>query len=211
MPGPMAPASPSQTPSTTHVSFATVRMEPQFMLLGQSAGVVAALTALNTSRAAVGRTSMMVPPAVHDVDLKTLHAALLEGKQILALGPPPARTSYGCVSGLCIQLATGGGSGKNSSTCAGTPCFNHTLGVLQWLVVPKHFNTPTAHPGGLWSITAVIDTHIKKSEVLSGLLPPGMQAPVPAGTVLTLRAKPKPSVDIYVMITCTPAGCPAGH
>lgn len=58
------------TPSTTHVSFATVRMEPQFMILGHSAGVLAALAAASGV-------------AVHDVDPAALHARLVATGQIL--------------------------------------------------------------------------------------------------------------------------------
>eukprot|EP00041_Stephanoeca_diplocostata_P018383 m.384547 g.384547 ORF g.384547 m.384547 type:complete len:1033 (+) comp20995_c1_seq4:135-3233(+) len=64
------------TPSTTHVSFATVRMEPQFMILGHSAGAVAALTAAAAT-------------AVHDVNTTTLHAVLRASGQILDLRPGP--------------------------------------------------------------------------------------------------------------------------
>jgi hypothetical protein len=65
------------TPSGTHVGFSSLRMEPQFMVLGHSAGTWAAVYATNTT---VGK-------AVQDVNLDTLAAALASEGQILA---PPA-------------------------------------------------------------------------------------------------------------------------
>ena len=62
------------TPSTSHVAFATVRMEPQFMIVGQSAGVAATLAVSCSSE-----------EAVHDIDLGILRQMLLKGKQKLSL------------------------------------------------------------------------------------------------------------------------------
>ena len=50
------------TPSVTHVALATVRMEPQFMILGQTAGTAAAICSRNGSAT-----------AVHDVDRWVCH------------------------------------------------------------------------------------------------------------------------------------------
>jgi hypothetical protein len=58
--------------SASHVAFASVRMEPTFMLLGQAAGVAAALAA----RRGV---------AVQDVDVAALQDALRDAGQVLAL------------------------------------------------------------------------------------------------------------------------------
>ena len=51
-------------PSASHVHFSSVRMEPQFMLLGHAAGVLAALA-----------HAALAP--VQDVPAADLHAALL--------------------------------------------------------------------------------------------------------------------------------------
>ena len=64
------------TPSGTHVGFSSLRMEPQFMVLGHSAGTAAAIFARNASAGKV----------LQDVDLATLAAALRLERQILA--PP---------------------------------------------------------------------------------------------------------------------------
>ena len=113
--------------------------------------------------------------AVQDVNLGTLHKALLAGNQILTLGngplpppappKPPAHTSYECVSGFCLQVAGAGGGSGNSSICGGTLCAGHTLGKLQWLAIPGHFTSPEKMGNAAWEMTAVLDTHIKKSEV----------------------------------------------
>jgi hypothetical protein len=59
------------TPSTSHVTLATVRMEPQFMIVGHAAGAAAAL--------AVAEFSI-----VHDIGLGKLRTMLLNDKQILS-------------------------------------------------------------------------------------------------------------------------------
>ena len=58
--------------SASHVAFASVRMEPTFMVLGHAAGIAAAQAA----RRGV---------AVQDVDVDELQAALRDGGQVLAL------------------------------------------------------------------------------------------------------------------------------
>ena len=73
-------------PSASHIGMSTLRMEPQFMIVGHSAGVAA-------SMAAAGEVD------VHDVDMDSLHAKLVADKQILSTGkappgPAPAGTDY---------------------------------------------------------------------------------------------------------------------
>lgn len=51
----------------------SLRMEPQFMIMGQSAGTIALLSLDHVARGG----------AVHDVDLVALHGALLEDGQIM--------------------------------------------------------------------------------------------------------------------------------
>lgn len=66
-------------PSATHIGMSTLRMEPQFMIIGQAAGVVAALASASGS--------------VHTIDTTQLHARLLKGDQLMGAAcqptPPP--------------------------------------------------------------------------------------------------------------------------
>ena len=57
--------------SASHVAFSSIRMEPQYQMLGQAAGTAAAL-AVSTGR------------AVHDLDVPSLRAALLADGAVLA-------------------------------------------------------------------------------------------------------------------------------
>merc|ERR1712137_1280469 len=59
------------TPSVTHVALATVRMEPQFMILGHSSGVAASLAA---------KTSTFV----QDIDMAHFNALLIADNQTLS-------------------------------------------------------------------------------------------------------------------------------
>ena len=64
--------------SASHVAYATVRMEPQFMILGHAAGVIAALAVKNTS----GGGATCIP--VQDVDADVLAASLLSDGAVLS-------------------------------------------------------------------------------------------------------------------------------
>lgn len=64
--------------SASHIAYGSIRMEPVFMILGESAATAASL-------AIDGKTS------VQDVAYPKLQAALLRRKQILSLEPAPAR------------------------------------------------------------------------------------------------------------------------
>ncbi len=62
--------------SASHVAYCSVRMEPNFLVLGQSAGVAAAQAA--KTAAGTGGFGM-----VHEVDLVQMHADLLASGQVL--------------------------------------------------------------------------------------------------------------------------------
>jgi hypothetical protein len=72
------------SPSASHIGMSTLRMEPQFMIMGQSAGVLAALAL---------RTVLPQGKPVHEVDTAALHRALLQGGQLMneacAMPGPP--------------------------------------------------------------------------------------------------------------------------
>lgn len=63
--------------SSSHIAFGSIRMEPVFMLLGQSAATAAAL-------------AIDAKSSVQKVDYAALRARMLRDKQILAWVPPPA-------------------------------------------------------------------------------------------------------------------------
>jgi hypothetical protein len=58
--------------SASHVAYASVRMEPQYMIMGQAAGVAAAMAAKGDR-------------PVHKIDIRELQDKLMEGGQILSL------------------------------------------------------------------------------------------------------------------------------
>ena len=62
--------------SATHVAYSTLRMEPQYMILGHAAGLAAKL-AIDSKR------------AVQDVDVAALHAKLTAQRAVFALNPGP--------------------------------------------------------------------------------------------------------------------------
>jgi hypothetical protein len=67
------------TPSASHIGMSTLRMEPQFMIMGQSAGTIAAMALRTPSK------------PVHDIDVDEMHQLLLQGRQLMnsACNPPP--------------------------------------------------------------------------------------------------------------------------
>ena len=77
--------------SSSHVAYATVRMEPQFMMLGHAAGVVAALSARHGA-------------AVQDVDLAEMHALLLaDGAHLNGTETPkPKERAFQCEADTCF-------------------------------------------------------------------------------------------------------------
>jgi len=63
--------------SASHVAYSTLRMEPQYMILGQAAGVAA-------------KMAIDKKIAVQDVDTKTLTAKLRQQKAVMEWTPPTA-------------------------------------------------------------------------------------------------------------------------
>ncbi len=68
--------------SSSHIAFGSIRMEPVFMILGQSAATAASL-ALDEN----------IP--VQQVDYAKLRARLIEDKQVLEYTPPPKSAPKG--------------------------------------------------------------------------------------------------------------------
>ena len=155
------------TPSASHIGMSTLRMEPQFMVIGHSAGTAAALFAQN---ATAGR-------AVQDVDPAALTAALLREGQILQ-PPAPAPLAWACEFGAQRCVGVGGSEpGKphlhRSSSCDGQ-C--KALGPKEWLA-----------NAGLWRkvngsvLEAKSATWLKKSVAQSSDLPAPLKRHVRQG------------------------------
>jgi hypothetical protein len=68
--------------SSSHIAYGSIRMEPVFMILGQSAATAAAL-------------ALEEDDAVQDVDYKRLRSRLLEDGQVLAYAAPQQVTPVG--------------------------------------------------------------------------------------------------------------------
>jgi hypothetical protein len=93
-----------------------VRMEPQFMILGHAAGVVAALT-VKANRATLGGFGGgasggggVAAVAVQDVEPAALASVLLADGQKTALPPTPVPTPKPPVYGCDAGASTGGGA-----------------------------------------------------------------------------------------------------
>jgi hypothetical protein len=92
--------------SASHVAYGSIRMEPQYMIMGQACGL-AAVQALRTQK------------AVQDIDVATLQAKLREQKQVLELPLPPGTVELKDLSGIVVDDAdaqyTGEWVGSSSS------------------------------------------------------------------------------------------------
>ncbi len=113
------------TPSASHLALATLRMEPQFMTMGHTAGVAAALAAQSGV-------------AVQDVDRSALAATLLAQGQILSArqlpgGAPTTHHGYVCAHNRCFQSVHAAASNSScDSTCS-------PLKLDEWLALKQHW------------------------------------------------------------------------
>lgn len=92
--------------SASHVAYGSIRMEPQYMILGQACGL-AAVQAIHTQK------------AVQDIDVAALQAKLREQKQVLELPLPPGSVELKDLAGIVADDAeaqyTGEWIGSGSS------------------------------------------------------------------------------------------------
>jgi len=184
--------------SASHVAYATVRMEPQFMILGHAAGVVAALTVTSRDDAA----------AVQDVDTAVVRALLSSDGALLDLPPPPppAPLGYACVGG---SGSGGDGGGDDVSEALRQPvclittskhsyksstCDGHcpALDKDGWVLLKEHWKVSSDMLQA--TVTAVKGTFLKKSEAISSSLPSEDTRAVPYGTTERF-SKPLASLD----------------
>jgi hypothetical protein len=146
------------TPSASHIGMSTLRMEPQSMIIGHSAGVVAAL--------AVEARSGGDAANVHTINRDSLHAQLLDEGQLMNQAcQPAAAKSYGCKAQRCIPLAA---KAAHSDPRCGGEC--GPLAAGEWLALKQFFTVDAAaSPPSLLCHTSLnLDfTYLKKSEVTS--------------------------------------------
>lgn len=178
------------TPSASHIGMSTLRMEPQFMIIGHSVGVAAAMAAATAAQHGTVAN-------VNAIDIDTLHARLLTDGQTLTAGgnphpPGPSPTPLSvCELGRCfgVDAAAAMQASKvfNDSTCganttttagSGQPACQPLL-PGEWLANDQFWNTKNVAVGSL--IYAISDTVLKKSTVHSSLLPPSMIKAVTKG------------------------------
>jgi hypothetical protein len=187
--------------SASHVAYATIRMEPQFMMLGEAAGVVAALTV---------KAGGAVP--IQDVDQDAV-ATLLRAEGAI-LGPTETPAVYGCQTGTTFQRCMldphGSGHHSSNSTCNGQcPGFQ----PRQWLALRAHFYPPSSS-GATTLKSHMMATVIKKSEALSQTLPRSAIQPVgvPGENISITLWLAESVVEFdseYYLITCASNNCSA--
>lgn len=111
------------SPSASHIGMSTLRMEPQFMIMGQSAGVIAAL-GLRTGLLSKGKP-------IHEVDTALLHEELLQGKQLMNrachIPPPSPRPGPHAAS----YVVTGAGTASCNGNYSYDPSNHRDPGVPQ--------------------------------------------------------------------------------
>jgi hypothetical protein len=94
--------------SASHVAYGSIRMEPQYMIMGQACGL-AAVQSLRTKK------------SVQDIDVAALQAKLREQKQVLDLPLPPGSIELKDLAGIVVDDAdaqyTGEWIGSSSSGC----------------------------------------------------------------------------------------------
>jgi hypothetical protein len=137
--------------SASHVAFSSMRMEPQWMVLGHAAGVLVAL-ALGTSHTTLG-----VAVAVQDVPAAQLHATLRGQGAMLDLAALPAQSSS-CVLNRCVPhnhttAVSGHGPVAGCQFCK-------ALAEDEWLVPVADF-TPSDRSSA--NITALRKTTLRKA------------------------------------------------
>ena len=211
-------------PSATHIGMSTLRMEPQFMMVGHAAGTVAGLTvkAANSARAtaaaeagggAVGGSPAAAEQAaeqaaVQDIDLEALHAALAAERMNTTLPaaptPSPGGRSSACLAGRCVPLADGGGAfpGGGGGAC-GKACAG--MGGREWLALRAHWG-PASTAGAPFTMEALRNTFLKKTEEHSPL-PAADELVVSKGTAAKLAAAPASADGAYWLVTCVADSC----
>lgn len=171
--------------SATHVGFATLRMEPQFMNMGEAAGAAAHLVATGNASSVQGVAAGVLRALLRRQGVQTN----------MKPSPPPSPPTFACGLGRCV--ADPGAGPFPSATCGGacSPLGRHEwLGSTSaWLLAP--------HNG---TATALKPTHLKKSTAPSDTLPAAEVRSVQTGTVCLLNVSGPASWDR--LFACTLPG-----
>ena len=184
--------------SASHVGSASIRLEPQYMNLGEAAGVAASMVVTAHAKANVGVGAL----AVQDVNITQLQSLLSrQGVRYkrnsgpTPAPPAPAPSSFECVAERCLPKVGSGSGVACNHTCA-------ALGPREWLALKQHF----AAPGGA-TLRCVHDTWIKKSEANSRSLPPEEKMHVAQGGTLLLTKPPTQVDGHYLLVQCESSAC----
>lgn len=189
--------------SATHIGLSAMRLEPTYMILGESAGILAALSAkYNVSVQNVPYMSLLRPK-------------LLAAQQRLEAPPSApviAQQPFTCIQAWdrCIQMSAEDASKGswpnrtyNESSCAGS-C--SSLGPKEWLANVGEFTR-----NGTGTLVARKNTWLKKSEMNSAALPPSEKQDVPARSQIKLAngpgLPPESRQGNYWLIECAEIGC----
>lgn len=162
-------------PSASHIGMSTLRMEPQFMIIGHAAGVVASLAAAQPGG---------LRGNVHSVPNTTIHTMLLADGQIMHGATPQPRPPP-----------------PPSPPAPRVP----TLGPNQWLAIDSFFSFQTDAGVTTMTVSSLPhgkrSTYLKKSERNSAQLPPSELKRVTKGEKFTLSVKPMPVEGGYWVVT----------
>ena len=156
--------------SASHVVFSSMRMEPQWMVLGHAAGVLVALAIKDNT----AQTESGAAVAVQDVSAARLNAVLREQGAMLDLPRPPQipMQASSCVLNRCVPVHSTGARARHNKQIKCQFC--RGLAGNEWLAPVADFAT-TDHTSA--SITALRATSLRKS-----LMPDvATDLPVPAG------------------------------
>ena len=152
--------------SASHIAYSSMRMEPQWMVLGHAAGVLATLALPGGPGATV--------VAVQDVPAAELNAALRGQGAMLDLSAIPAQSSS-CVLNRCVPHEGGGADRQNWWRGPRSGCqFCKGLAANEWLAPVADF-APADRSSA--NVTALRPTALRKAlaaDVATDL-------PVPAG------------------------------
>ena len=174
-------------PSATHIGMSTLRMEPQYMILGHAAGAATAL-------------SLRSGKHYSELDMDELHAMLVADGQKLASNEThrPVKPGGGCKAysalcarGKCIPQTVCASKAKPAA-CAKSCA---ALAPNEWLANTDMFRINAT------SVTAPKATFLKKGEAHSSLLPAAEKKAVGAKTTLQLSAPPVDIDAAYSLVT----------